>query len=102
MQEMGIGPTVPISIYSDSQSAINLAHNPVFHEKSKHVALKYHFTRWLIDERQLSLEYVPTEVQVADCLTKALSGPKLALARKFQGLVELSEEAGDDVSMTSA
>ena len=89
MQELHVAPPGPISIYSDSQSAINLAHNPIFHEKSKAIALKYHLTRYLIDEGQIVLEYVPTEIQVADVLTKALSGVRLRECRTELGLVEL-------------
>jgi hypothetical protein len=94
MQEMRVAPTGAISIYSDSQSAINLANNPAFHDKSKHIALKYHLIRHLISEGQICLEYVPTEVQVADCLTKALSGTRMDECRRQLGLVPLKELDG--------
>ena len=82
-----MAPSGAISLYSDSQSAINLAHNPSFHDRSKHIALKYHLTRYLIADGQLSLEFVPTESQAADCFTKALSGTRMAMCREQLGLV---------------
>ena len=87
MGEMKMAPSTAISIYSDSQSAINLAHNPSYHDKSKHIALKYHLTRHLIQEGQVCLEYVPTEIQVADCLTKPITGIKMDDCRRQLGLV---------------
>ena len=59
--------------YEDNQSTIKLVENPVFHKKSKHVDIKYHFVRELVENRTLRVEYVSTVENVADIFTKPLS-----------------------------
>ena len=66
--------TVPLLI--DNQSAIALIKNPEHHERTKHIAVRYHFTRDAYDEGTFLPEYVPTGDQVADVLTKALAREK--------------------------
>ena len=65
--------------FLDSQSAEDLALNPVFHKRSKHIAIKYHWVREHVDpegeERTAVLVHVRTGDQTADMLTKALCGP---------------------------
>ena len=61
----------PIVIYGDSQGALALAQNPVFHPRSKHIAIQYHFTCELVQHNQTILRYIPTTAMVTDALTKA-------------------------------
>ena len=56
----------------DNQSAITIARNPEFHDRSKHIEIRHHFLRQKIEEGELGLEYTPTGDQVADILTKGL------------------------------
>jgi hypothetical protein len=56
----------------DNQSAIALSKNPVFHERSKHIDVRYHFIRDCVDEGSINIDYTATENQLADILTKAL------------------------------
>ncbi|KAL8157159.1 hypothetical protein AgCh_002026 [Apium graveolens] len=58
------------ALYSDSQSAIHLAKNPVFHARTKHIQLRYHFTRELISNGTLSLKKILGSKNPADMLTK--------------------------------
>jgi hypothetical protein len=89
--ELNLNPPIPIPLYSDSQSAINLTKNPVFHERSKHVALKLHMSRHLQRDGRMAVQYLPTTQQVADVLTKALHGPKVLWGRRQMGLVEIPD-----------
>ena len=57
----------------DNKSAISLSKNPVFHDRSKHIKTRYHFIRECIEEKKAEVEYVRTEEQLADILTKALA-----------------------------
>jgi hypothetical protein len=59
-------------VHSDSQSAINLAKNPVLHGRSKHIDIRFHFIRNAINEGIVKLKYVPTNDNPADILTKAV------------------------------
>lgn len=73
----------------DSQSAIALAKNPVFHQRSKHIDIKYHFIRNEVQNGFVQLQYVPSEDNLADILTKALPSVKLKrFIPAFMGTVE--------------
>ena len=63
----------PIPIYCDNQGAIALASKTKFHARTKHIDIRYHFVRHLIRTRILDLSYCPTEENVANIFTKALS-----------------------------
>ena len=56
----------------DSQSAVALIKNPIFHDRSKHIDIKYHFLRDCVDGGQIVLEFVETGRQLADILTESL------------------------------
>ena len=51
----------PIVIYCDNTSAINISKNLVMHSKTKHSAIKYHFVRELVQDKEVRLEYVNTK-----------------------------------------
>ena len=85
LSELHMTPS-PIRLYSDSQSAIHLAHNLVFHDRSKHIKNKWHHIREMIAERLLSLQKISTDVNVADSLTKPVPGPKVAFSREGMGM----------------
>lgn len=61
------------TLYTDSASAIELAKNPVFHNRTKHVDIQYHFVRENIQKGNSKLIHIPTEGQLADGLTKPIS-----------------------------
>ena len=63
-------------IYEDNQGCIALARNPVFHSRTKHIDIKFHFLREKIEEGVMKLEYKPTNEMIADGLTKALGRAK--------------------------
>jgi hypothetical protein len=61
-----------VKLFNDNQSAQKMAHNPVFHNRSKHIAIRHHFIRDAVKEEQVALEYLNTEKMIADIMTKAL------------------------------
>eukprot|EP00253_Pinus_taeda_P006615 PITA_06615 len=63
----------PTVIYCDNHICIKLSENPIFHDRSKHIHIWYHHLRDCVVKRIMLLQYVSTEEQDADILTKALS-----------------------------
>ena len=64
--------TIP-TLWCDNVSAISLASNPVFHARTKHVEIDYHYIRELVLAKLLQVQYLNTQYQVADIHTKSLS-----------------------------
>jgi hypothetical protein len=69
-----------VVIYCDNINSILLANNPVYHVRTKHIEVHYHFIREKVLAKEIDLIHVSTEDQVADIFTKALGINKL---RKF-------------------
>jgi hypothetical protein len=67
----------PTVIYCDHHSCIKLSENPVFHDRSKHIEIRYHFIHDYVQRVVVELQYISTEEQVAHILTKALGRGKL-------------------------
>ena len=71
LAEFSSGEAEQVVLKVHNKSAIALAKNPILHERSKHIELKYHFIRDYV-ETKIELEFVPTEHHLADMLTKPL------------------------------
>ena len=65
-----------VNLWCDSQSAIHLAKNQVHHARTKHIDVRYHFLRDVIEEGDISLMKVHTNKNPADMLTKVVTGSK--------------------------
>jgi hypothetical protein len=59
-------------IHCDNQSCIRLSENPVFHDRSKHIDIRYHFIRDCVQRGAMRLDYIQTDEQMVDIFTKAL------------------------------
>ena len=66
----------PITLLIDNQSAMALAKNAMFHDRTKHIAIRHYFIWEKLDSGKIVVEYIPTMEQVADILTKGLSRDK--------------------------
>ena len=76
LTELGLDLTDPTTLHVNNQSAIVIARNPEFHDRTKHIEVQHHFLRQLVDEGHISPTYLPTGDQIADVLTKGLSCEK--------------------------
>jgi hypothetical protein len=83
LEDMGKSVLMPITIYCDNKSAISLSKNPVAHGRSKHIDIKLHFIRDVINQGVIQVEYVPTGENIADALTKSLPEPTHSKFMKF-------------------
>jgi hypothetical protein len=68
--------TSPTSLRIDNQSAIAIAKNPKFHDHTKHIKVHHHFLGLKVEQQEISLNYIPTNAQPADTLTKGLAKDK--------------------------
>jgi hypothetical protein len=60
-------------VHCDNQSCIKLIENPIFHDRSKHIDMRYHYIRDLVQRKTVKLQYISTSEQVADILIKPLT-----------------------------
>ena len=84
--------TEPLTIYTDSQSAIAIAHNPKYHGRAKHIDIKFHFVRDKITDGKIELSYVSTEDMTADIFTKGLAILKFEKFRSMLNVVSFREK----------
>lgn len=67
----------PMMLFVDNQGAIKLAKNPVYHQRSKHIDIRYHFIRNEVMSKNVDLVYVPSSENKADMFTKPVTKTKL-------------------------
>ena len=82
----------PLALMVDNQPTIALAKNPVLHDRSKHIDIKFHFLRGCVDGGQIVIEYVETGRQLADILTKSLGRLRFIKLRKMIGMDEVKAQ----------
>ncbi|GAV74050.1 hypothetical protein CFOL_v3_17532 [Cephalotus follicularis] len=73
MTEIGFAPKSAMSLFCGNKAAIEIAHNPVQHDRTKHVEVDHHFIKEKIDAKEARFPFVKMEDQLADVLTKAVS-----------------------------
>ena len=75
IQSFGVQHPAPMQLYCDSKSAIYIASNPVFHERTKHIECDCHHVCDALKSKLISTTHVSSKNQLADILTKALPRP---------------------------
>lgn len=91
LDDVGYRRDFPTPINMDNQSAIRLVKNPELHHRTKHIDIRLHFIRGLYESGTISIEYVPTEKQLADVFTKPLSSRIFNLNRSGLGMREIKQ-----------
>uniref|UniRef100_A0A2N9GU88 Reverse transcriptase Ty1/copia-type domain-containing protein n=1 Tax=Fagus sylvatica TaxID=28930 RepID=A0A2N9GU88_FAGSY len=72
LQDLGIDCSTAVPIHCDNRSAIQIAHNDVFHERTKHIEIDCHFVRHHLLQGTLQLRSVSSQDQLADIFTKPM------------------------------
>jgi hypothetical protein len=76
-------------LYEDNQGAIELARNPKHRGRSKHIDIRYHFVRELLQRNVISVVYCPTNEMLADVMTKPVPKPTFVRMRESLGVVDI-------------
>ncbi|KAJ4716957.1 Retrovirus-related Pol polyprotein from transposon TNT 1-94 [Melia azedarach] len=90
LKELRWSQEKPTKIYVDNKSAMALAKNPVFHDRSKHIDTRYHYIRECITRNDVHMEYVKSQDQIADIFTKPLKQEDFIRLRNSLGVIRLS------------
>ena len=85
--ELGVGQE-SITIFCDSQSAIQLAKNQVYHARTKHIDVRYHFIREILEEGGVTIRKIRTDDNPADMLTKVVTSIKFQHCLDLINMVE--------------
>jgi hypothetical protein len=102
LSDLGQSVDAPVVIYCDNISNILLANNPVYHVRTKHIEVHYHFIREKVLAKEIDLIHVNTEDQVADIITKALGIDTLKKFRKMLGVLEVDLSLRGSVENSSS
>ena len=70
LADMRVSFSHPTPMYCDNQSFIQIAHNSVFHERTKHIEIDYHLTRHHLKHDTITLPFISSSLQIADFFTK--------------------------------
>ena len=85
-EELGIGKP-SVLLLGDNESSLKLAENPVFHQKSKHILIKYHSIRERVENGKIELCKVDTGLNAADMMTKNVGVGVLKMCKGLVGMV---------------
>ena len=96
LYDLGFSNMVLVDVFCDSESAIKLALNPVFHDKTKHFEIDVHFIREKISKGVVKLIKVDSSVQTADVLTKSLVTVKHEFFVERMWLVDPFDAGGSE------
>jgi len=96
--DLGMSKYAPKIINVDNQGTIALAENPIHHARTKHLDVQLQFVRNSIENGLIKLKYCPTDVMLADIMTKALAKEKHASMRRMIGMANTSASSFEDKS----
>ena len=80
--------SAPTTVLVDNQATVGLVYNASVNRRTKHIDVRYHYSRQAVSDKLVTLKYCPTERMVADMLTKALGRVKLQKFTTAAGLIK--------------
>jgi len=102
LSDLGQSMDAPVVIYCDNISSILFVNNPVYHVRTKHIEVHYHFIRKKIIAKEIDLIDVSTKDQVTNIFTKALRINKLKRFKKMLGVLEVDLSLRGSVENSSS
>ena len=90
LRELKVSPTQPPVLWCDNIGATYLSTNPVFHARTKHIEVDYHFVRERVAQKLLQIKFVSSKDQLADIFTKPLPLPSFEGCRRNLNLLSVS------------
>ena len=93
LQELGISQAQPPVLWCDNIGATYLSANPVFHARTKHIEVDYHFVRERVAQKLLQIKFISSKDQLADIFTKPLSQPQFEGCRRNLNLLSTLEHS---------
>jgi hypothetical protein len=88
LEDIGEKQEEVVQLHCDNKSAISMAKNPVYHSRTRHIAIKHYFIKEAIEEGKVELKFCRTKEQVANIFTKALPKDKFQQLREALGVQE--------------
>lgn len=82
LSDFGYPQRNPTTLHCDNQGALALSKNPLYHARSKHFDVVYHWIRERVTDQTIHPAYIQTSLMLADFLTKALHYPKFSFCAK--------------------
>ena len=89
MQDYGVtkdAATSIMTLYYDNLNAINITKNPVQHSRTKHIDIRHHFIRSLVEDKVIELKHVLMEHQLANIFTEGLDASRFETLHTSLGL----------------
>lgn len=102
LEELGVTNLKPVTLHCDNQSALHIAKNPVFHERTKHIEIDCHFTRDKVLEGLIQFTYLPTKNQLADVFTKIIPSVQFNNLLSKLGMHSVHSTLRGDINNTSS
>ena len=85
LEELGFSQK-EYKVHCDSQSAIDLSKNAMYHSRTKHIDIRYHWIREVMEQQLLQLVKIHTNRNAADMLMKVVTREKLELCKDIAGM----------------
>ena len=93
LKDLHIKLESPTRIFCDNQSAIKVAHNPIQHDRMKHVSIDRHYITEMLEQHDIDTPYIATSEQRADVLTKGLPKEQFMKLTCKLGLIDIHSSA---------
>jgi histone deacetylase 1/2 len=82
LQKLGVSQPRPPVLWCDNIGAMFLSSNPVFHARTKHIEIDFHFVRERVSQKLLQIKFISSKDQLADIFTKPLPLPMFEVCRR--------------------